>query len=130
MNNIILFDGDCNFCNQSIQFIIKRDPLGQFQFASLHSSLGKKLLKRYNIDEHIDSIVLIKSDKSYIKSDAILNICKHLNGMWKFGALFLLLPKFARNFCYDKFAKNRYKLFGKNTQCLIPSPEIRKRFLD
>ncbi|MGG0219809.1 thiol-disulfide oxidoreductase DCC family protein [Bacillus mycoides] len=130
MNNIILFDGDCNFCNQSVQFIIARDPLGHFQFASLHSPLGKKLLKQYNIDAHIDSIVLIKSDKSYIKSDAILNICKSLKGFWKFGALFLLFPKFIRDFCYERFAKNRYKLFGRNTQCSIPSPEIRKRFLD
>ncbi|ETT84681.1 thiol-disulfide oxidoreductase DCC family protein [Bacillus mycoides] len=130
MRNIILFDGECSFCNQSIQFIIKRDPLGYFQYASLQGEIGKKLLKEYDIDETIDSIVLINSEKSYIKSDAVLNICKNLNGPWRIMCIFLIVPKFIRDFLYEKFSKNRYKLFGKETTCLLPPPNIRKRFLD
>ncbi|HDR6217278.1 MULTISPECIES: DCC1-like thiol-disulfide oxidoreductase family protein [Bacillus] len=130
MKSIVLFDGDCNFCNQSIQFIIKRDPKGYFQFASLQSALGKTLLKKYEIDETIDSIVLIDKNNSYIKSDAILNICRNLKGIWKIFTIFILIPRPIRNFCYEKFAKNRYRWFGKQEHCMLPSPEVRKRFLD
>ncbi|ANN35631.1 DUF393 domain-containing protein [Bacillus cereus] len=130
MPSIILFDGDCNFCNSSIQFIIKRDPLGYFQFTSLQSYNGKKILEQYNIDESIDSIVLIDNGNSYIKSDAILHICKNLKGLWKFFGVFFLIPKPIRNLLYEKFARNRYKWFGKQDQCIIPSKDIRKRFLD
>ncbi|MBK3495584.1 thiol-disulfide oxidoreductase DCC family protein [Viridibacillus sp. YIM B01967] len=130
MCSVILFDGECNFCNQSIQFIIQRDSVGYFQYASLQGVIGKKLLKQYNIDQTIDSIVLIDNGSSYVKSDAILNICKKLSGPWRIITIFLLIPKPIRNFFYEKFAGNRYKLFGKQTKCLLPPPKIRKRFLD
>ncbi|WP_242227336.1 thiol-disulfide oxidoreductase DCC family protein [Bacillus cereus group sp. BfR-BA-01315] len=130
MCSIILFDGECNFCNQSVQFIIKRDSLGYFRYASLQGDIGKRMLKQYNIDSSIDSIVLIDNGNSYIKSDAIINICKKLNGPWKGLIIFKLIPKSIRNFLYEKFAKNRYKLFGKQTHCKLPSPDIRKRFLE
>lgn len=130
MTNIVLFDGECNFCNQSIQFIIKRDHNAYFQYASLQGRIGKQLLKKYHIDENTDSIVLIENDTAYIKSDAIINICRKLNGFWKVTILFLIIPKSLRDFSYEKFAKNRYKLFGKQTSCSLPTPAIRKRFLD
>ncbi|USP55783.1 hypothetical protein J2N67_006032 (plasmid) [Bacillus thuringiensis] len=130
MGNIILFDGECNFCNQSIQFIIRRDTFGNFQYASLKGDVGRKLLERYNIDVNIESMVLIKNREYYIKSDAILNICKELDYPWKLAVFLLLIPKTIRNFVYDKFSKNRYKLFGKQNTCQLPPPEIRKRFLD
>ncbi|MBG9721774.1 thiol-disulfide oxidoreductase [Bacillus mycoides] len=130
MCGIILFDGDCNFCNQSVQFIIKRDSLGYFRYVSLQGDIGQRMLKQYKINLSIDSIVLIDNDKSYIKSDAIINICKRLSGPWKMMIIFLVIPRSIRNLLYEKFAERRYKWFGKQTICLLPPPEIRKRFLD
>ncbi|PEU03863.1 thiol-disulfide oxidoreductase [Bacillus cereus] len=130
MSSIILFDGECNFCNQSVQFIIQRDSKGYFLFASRQSTIGINLLKKHNITDSIDSIILIDADTAYIKSDAILNICKQLDGNWCKLSLFLWIPRFIRNFCYDIFAKNRYRWFGKNQKCILPTPEVRRRFLD
>ncbi|EJR26674.1 thiol-disulfide oxidoreductase DCC family protein [Bacillus cereus] len=130
MTGIVLFDGECSFCNRSIQFIIKRDHNAYFQFASLQGHIGRQLLKKYHIDANTDSIVLIENDTAYIKSEAIINICKNFNRLWKVTILFLLIPRPLRDFFYEKFAENRYKLFGKQTSCSLPTPEIRKRFLD
>lgn len=129
MNGIILFDGECNFCEKSVQFIIKRDPNGYFKFASLQSEIGKKLRKKYNVPEHIDSLLLIEQDKWYDKSSAALRICKNLKGFSKISFVFLIIPKPIRDFFYDILAKNRYKWFGKTNHCVIPSQKIRNRFL-
>lgn len=129
MNGIILFDGECNFCEKSVQFIIKRDPNGYFKFASLQSEIGKKLRKKYNVPEHIDSLLLIEQDKWYDKSSAALRICKNLKGFYKISFVFLIIPKPIRDFFYDILAKNRYKWFGKTNHCVIPSQKIRNRFL-
>ena len=129
MSGIILFDGECNFCEKSVQFIIKRDPNGYFKFASLQSEIGKKLRKKYNVPEHIDSLLLIEQDKWYDKSSAALRICKNLKGFYKISFVFLIIPKPIRDFFYDILAKNRYKWFGKTNHCVIPSQKIRNRFL-
>ncbi|MBE4910221.1 thiol-disulfide oxidoreductase DCC family protein [Bacillus luteolus] len=129
MRRIILFDGECNFCDQSVQFIIKRDPKGDFKFASLQSETGKELLSKYNASKSIDSIILIEDGHCYYKSSAALRICKKLKGAWKLLYLFIILPRPLRDFFYDIIARNRYKWFGKNESCRIPSPEERKRFL-
>lgn len=129
MNGIILFDGECNFCEKSVQFIIKRDPNGYFKFASLQSEIGKKLRKKYNVPEHIDSLLLIEQDKWYDKSSAALRIGKNLKGFYKISFVFLIIPKPIRDFFYDILAKNRYKWFGKTNHCVIPSQKIRNRFL-
>jgi predicted DCC family thiol-disulfide oxidoreductase YuxK len=130
MKNIILFDGVCNFCNQSVQFIIKRDPKGIFQFASLQSEVAHKLIKRYGINENIDSFVLISDDTFFVKSNAALKVCRKLNGIWKWLYVCYAVPRPIRDFFYDIIAKNRYKWFGKNDHCLLPSQDIRNRFLD
>lgn len=129
MTRIILFDGDCNLCNQSVQFIIKRDPKEYFKFVSRQSSIGIQLLNQYNISETIDSVILIDNNRAYTESDAILNICKYLKGSCKLLFILLIIPKPIRNFYYKKIAENRYKWFGKQNQCLIPTPDIKKRFL-
>ncbi|MBS4172757.1 thiol-disulfide oxidoreductase DCC family protein [Bacillus sp. FJAT-49736] len=130
MKNIILFDGVCNFCSQSVQFIIKRDPNGIFHFASLQSDIGKELLKQYGVDENIDSFVYVSEGKAYVKSSAALQVCRRLHGFWKWLYIFYFVPAPIRNSMYDFLAKNRYKWFGKMESCMIPSPEIRSRFLD
>ncbi|MGO4889209.1 thiol-disulfide oxidoreductase DCC family protein [Anaerobacillus sp. MEB173] len=127
---IVLFDGICNFCNHSVQFIIHRDPHGYFQFASLQSEIGKKLIKDYNIPDDLNSLIVIEDNKYYVKSSAALRISKNLRGPWKIFYLFLIIPKPFRDMVYSFVANNRYQWFGKSESCQIPSSEIRKRFLE
>lgn len=129
LQNIILFDGVCNFCNASVQFIIKRDPRATFKFASLQSEIGNKLQQTYNIPENEDSLILIENDTFYIKSTAALRISKQLSYAWKLFYLFIIVPKPIRDWCYNLLAKNRYRIFGKTDICMIPNDEERKRFL-
>lgn len=130
MGGIILFDGVCNFCNSSVQFILKRDPKGYFKFASLQSETGKSLLKKYEINEDISSLVLIEEDTYFLKSNAVLRICIHLRGLWGIFSIFRFIPTPVRNSLYTIVAKNRYTWFGKRETCRIPSIEERQRFLD
>lgn len=129
MGGIILFDGECNFCNKSVQFIIERDPSGYYKFASLQSEIGKELLGNFSDGANANSFVLIENGTCYTKSTAALRVCKHLKGIWKVLPVFLCIPKQVRNIFYDFIARNRYKWFGQINSCTIPSPEIRKRFL-
>lgn len=127
---IILFDGVCNFCNSSINFIIDHDPENHFKFAPLQSEIGQDILRKFNKNtENFDSVFLLKNDNLYQKSDAALEITKHLSGFWKYLAVFNILPTFFLNFFYDIIAKNRYRIFGKADSCRIPTPELRERFL-
>ncbi|QDP41992.1 thiol-disulfide oxidoreductase DCC family protein [Radiobacillus deserti] len=129
MERIILFDGECNFCDKSVQFVMKRDPNAQFKFASLQSEIGQELLRKYNAPTDMDSFVLIENKSCYFQSSAALRVCKHLKGLWKIAYCFLIIPKPVRDFFYGIIAKNRYKWFGKRDSCRIPSPEERERFL-
>lgn len=129
MYNIILFDGECNFCDQSVQFIIKRDKHAVYKFASIQSEIGQSLLEKHQIPPSIDSLILIKQDVFYTKSTAALNICRQLTSGWKLLYSLLLIPKPLRDYIYNIVARNRYKWFGKNDSCILPTPDIKKRFL-
>lgn len=130
MKNIILFDGDCNFCDASVQFIIQRDPAAYFHFASLQSEIGQQLQAQYAIPHNVDSLVLIEQQKVYLTSTAALRIAKKLSGGWKLAYLLIGIPRPFRDRAYSYFAKNRYRWFGKKEQhCALPSPAVRKRFL-
>lgn len=129
MHPVILFDGVCNFCDASVQFILNRDPKGIFQFASLQSEAGQNLVKKHNVPADIDSMILIVDDKVYYKSTAALRISRHLHGAWKMLYGFIIIPSPIRNIVYDLIAKNRYKWFGQKESCMLPPPNIRKRFL-
>lgn len=129
MEKIILFDGECNFCDNSVQFIIKRDPKELFKFTSLQSDIGKELLNKNNVPSDIDSFVLIEDNTLYFKSTAALRVCRNLKGAWKLLFLLLVVPKPLRDFFYGILAKNRKKWFGTKESCMLPSPEERKRFL-
>lgn len=129
MKRILLFDGECNFCDASVQFIIKRDSKALIQFASLQSDVGMALLKKYEVPEKTDSIVFIEGDCLYTESTAALKITRNLSGLWKLFYVFIVVPKPIRNLVYRWVAKNRYRWFGKKQECLLPSPEQRKRFL-
>ena len=129
---IILFDGVCNLCNDSVQFIIERDKEDVFRFASLQSEVGQKLTSERGIDpEAMDSIILIEPGIAYYeKSTAALEISKHLSGGYSLLRYFSFLPEGFRNGIYDIIAKNRYKWFGKKDECMIPTPELKAKFLD
>lgn len=127
---IILFDGDCNFCDSSVQFIIQHDPAGYYQFASLQSDIGEELRAKHSIPDDVDSLVLIDQGRAYVKSDAALRVANHLTGLWKLAYYLKSFPRPLRDGAYDLVAKNRYKVFGKLDQCQLPPPHIRKRFLD
>ena len=130
-DKIILFDGVCNLCNGAINFIIKHDPKGIFKFASLQGETGKQLLAQHNIDpQETDSIVLIDNDQVSVKSSAALRIAKNLNQGYPLLFGFMIIPTFIRNGVYDFIAANRYKWFGKKESCMLPTPELRSRFLD
>lgn len=129
VKRIILFDGECNFCDKSVQFIIKRDPEAFFSFTSQQGEAGQKMIEKYHAPASINSIILIENDTYYLKSSAALRICRHLQGAWKLLFIFILVPYPIRDFFYNILAKNRYKWFGKKDQCTLPTPEMRKRFL-
>lgn len=128
---IILFDGVCNLCNGAVQFVIKRDKKNLFRFAALQSEVGKRLISERNIDTGaIDSIILIEPGVAYYtKSTAALKIAEDLKGIWSLSSIFLWLPESLRNIVYDFIAKNRYKWYGKKDQCMVPTPELRDKFL-
>ena len=127
---IILFDGICNLCNQSVQFIIKRDPKNYFKFAALQSEQAQLILDQHGIPgDVIDTIVLIENNKIYTQSTAALRIARKLNRLYFLLYIFILIPPFIRNPIYRFIARNRYKWFGKKDSCMMPEPELKNRFL-
>jgi predicted DCC family thiol-disulfide oxidoreductase YuxK len=130
MSAVILFDGVCNFCDGAVNFIIARDAGAYFKFAPLQSEIGEKLLAENGIDKTVtDSVVLIEDGKVYTYSTAALRVSRKLSGLWSWAYAFIVVPKFIRDFFYKLFAKYRYKMFGKKDECMLPTPEIRSRFL-
>ena len=128
---IILFDGVCNLCNSSVQFAIKRDENDIFRYAAIQSETGKKLLDERNIDTNeIDSIILIEPNIAYYtKSTAALEIGKDLKGLGTISSILLWLPESLRNIVYDFIAANRYKWYGKKEACMIPTEELKSKFI-
>ena len=129
---IILFDGLCNLCDSSVQYIIKNDKKDIFRFVSLQSELGQNILKYLGIsNKNIDSIVLYEPGIAYYyKSDAILQIAKHLSNFFNYTLIFRIIPNTLRDVLYDYIAKNRFKWYGKKETCWIPSPELKAKFLE
>jgi predicted DCC family thiol-disulfide oxidoreductase YuxK len=127
---IVLFDGVCNFCNSSVNFLLRRDRKGVFRFAALQSEAGRKVLAEAGLhDRDLDSMVLIEGGEASVKSTAALKAARRLPGLWFMTGLFLLVPRRLRDWCYDAFAARRYRWFGKREVCMVPTPEMRSRFL-
>ncbi|PKR78429.1 thiol-disulfide oxidoreductase DCC family protein [Halalkalibacillus sediminis] len=125
--SVVFFDGVCNLCNGAVQFIIKRDKNDHFRFAALQHEFGQKITQQHNINE--DSIILVKNGKVHTKSSAVLRIAGNLDGLWKLAKIFLIIPRPIRNLIYDIVAKYRYRWFGQRNECMLPSPEYKKKFL-
>ena len=129
---LVLFDGVCNLCNTSVQFLIKKDHNQKLMFAPLQGNTGKTISNNFNINlQKTDSIILYNPalDKIYIKSTAAIKIAKCLGFPYYFAVILYLIPPFLRNIIYDFIAKNRYKWYGKKENCMIPTPQLKSRFL-
>lgn len=127
---LVLFDGVCNLCNGTVQFIIKRDPQQVFKFASLQSQVGQDLIKKFNLPAgSLYSILVVEEDVCYERSEAALRIANRLPWPWNWLTVFRILPRFICDTMYDLIAKNRYRMFGKQDSCMLPTPELRERFL-
>jgi predicted DCC family thiol-disulfide oxidoreductase YuxK len=132
MNNqyIIIFDGVCNLCNNAVNFIIKRDASNQFVFAPMQSPAAQALIAKYDAQNvGIDTFLLIKNGQCFYRSSAALEITKDLSGYWYLCLVFKLVPRPIRDFVYRLIAKNRYRLFGKRKQCMIPTDTLKDKFL-
>lgn len=129
--SIIFFDGICNLCNASIDFIIKRDRKNRFLVGALQDDFSKKILARYKVKEaYLDSLVLLENETIYYKSTAALRIAKQLSGPWPIFYPLIILPNWLRDPVYDWIGKNRYRWFGKKNTCRLPSPEEHAKFLN
>lgn len=129
---LILFDGVCNLCNSSVQYVIKHDKNNVFLFAALQSDIGQQIIEAYKIDTNkVDSILLYTPEKGVdYKSTAALKIASQLGFPQNLMTAFFIIPPFIRNWVYDYIAKNRYKWYGKKESCWIPTPELKSKFLE
>jgi len=130
---IILYDGECNLCNKTVQFILKNDAKEIFYFTSLQGTFGQNFLKERNLNAYnFDTFILFDQKVAYYtKSTAGLQVIKEFNWKWKILYYFgIIIPSFIRNYMYKIIAKNRYKWFGKSDLCMLPNPQWKKRFID
>lgn len=129
---IVLFDGVCNLCNRSVQFVLKHDKKDEFRFATLQGEIGKVLVRECNIDtSQVDSIILIEPGVAYYtKSTAALKIGMTFGGAWQLLYVLNLIPSKLRDIVYDWVARNRYSWYGKKDACMVPTPELKAKFLD
>ncbi|PBQ31763.1 thiol-disulfide oxidoreductase [Sphingobacteriaceae bacterium] len=127
---ILLFDGECGFCNKTIQFFLRNENKNKrMHFAPLESEIGKALRKYFEIDEKIDSVILVKDHSAYIKSCAALRLAPFMRAPWSFAIVFVIIPPFLRNWVYDFIARRRKKIFGRVESCALLANEDRERFL-
>jgi predicted DCC family thiol-disulfide oxidoreductase YuxK len=127
---IMLFDGICNLCNASVQWVLLHDPAGIFHFAALQSDAGQQLLERQGLaTQHFDTVVLVVGEKVLLRSDVPLEIVRRLGGGWKLLYIFKLVPRPLRDAVYTWIAKNRYKWWGHRESCMLPKPAWKERFI-
>lgn len=133
---VLLYDGVCGFCNETVRTLLRLDPRGALRFAALQSDYGQSVVARHPELAGVDSVVFVEpaaageAERVHVRSDAALRVVSYLGGAWRVFLLARLLPRPLRDFLYDAFARNRYKLFGKYDSCMLPAPEVRSRFLD
>jgi predicted DCC family thiol-disulfide oxidoreductase YuxK len=132
---VLLYDGVCGFCNKTVQLILGLDRRGAMRFAALQSDYGLSVVERHPELRGVDSVVFVESapgggERVYVRSDAALKVASYLGGVWKLLLAARVVPRGARDYLYDLFARNRYKVFGKYDACMLPPPEVRSRFLD
>jgi predicted DCC family thiol-disulfide oxidoreductase YuxK len=129
MEGIVLFDGVCNYCNAMVNFTIQHDPEKKYKFAALQSDIGQRLRAEHNVDEDVDSVILIENGKAYTHSTAALRVARNLSGIYPLIYVFIIVPGFIRDWAYKIFAKYRYRIFGRTDACMMPTPDVKERFL-
>jgi predicted DCC family thiol-disulfide oxidoreductase YuxK len=130
-DHIVLFDGVCNLCNGFVQFIIRNDKRERFHFGALQSAEAFELLKGSSIrPSDLDTVIYLRKGKALTRSTAALQILKELGGAWSLMAVFFVVPRFLRDAVYRFIGNNRYRWFGRQESCMLPTPELRARFLD
>ena len=131
---VLLYDGVCGFCNKSVQLILDHDRRGEMRFAALQSDYGQALIERHPELRGVDSVVFVEShadgERIHVRSNAALKVAAYLGGFWKIFLAARVLPRAFRDWCYDLFARNRYRFFGKYDACMLPPPEVRSRFIE
>jgi predicted DCC family thiol-disulfide oxidoreductase YuxK len=128
---LILFDGVCNLCNTYVQFVINRDSQNKFLFASLQSDTGQDVLKHFGLNTtELKTLVLLQDNHIYTKSTGALRVLKQLDGFWKISYIFIVIPSPIRDLFYNFVATNRYRFFGKKDYCMMPTPELKSRFIN
>lgn len=131
-HGMIFFDGVCNLCNHSVQFVIKRDQHDYFRFAALQTEAAKAQLTALNSvphQEELNTIILLENGKVYDRSTAALRIARKLSGLWPLLYGFMIIPRFIRDFFYQLISKNRYRIWGKQESCMVPSAALKSKFL-
>ncbi len=130
-HSLLLFDGICNLCNTTVQTIIKYDTKEIFKFAALQSPVGQQILQQFQLPKkNFETLVLVENTHCYFRSTAALRVAWRLGGFWRLLYLFIIIPRPLRDYIYSFVAKNRYKWYGKQASCMMPTPELRRRFLE
>ena len=128
--HIVIFDGVCNFCNSSVNFIIRHDKKNDFRFAMFQSTAGARILSESKVPQgYFGSVVYVSNGDAYYKSTAVLKILRQLGRGYQLLYALIIIPRFIRDFCYDLVGNNRYKLFGKRETCIVPDPALKEKFL-
>jgi predicted DCC family thiol-disulfide oxidoreductase YuxK len=127
---VLLFDGVCNLCNGVVQFLIRQDKKGILKFASLQSDAAAQLLHGHGDLKKLTSVVLVENGQRFQKSNAVLKVVRYLPWYWQWAQVFWIVPRFIRDGIYDWIARNRYQWFGKQDTCMMPTPELKERFLN
>lgn len=128
---ILLFDGVCNLCNGLVAFILRNDPRRRFRFASLQSPAGQALLARHGLPTaDLDSVVLIEGSRAFTRSTAVLRTALRMGYLWPLAFVFILIPRPLRDLGYKWIGKNRYRMFGRREACMLPTPNLKARFLN
>jgi predicted DCC family thiol-disulfide oxidoreductase YuxK len=127
---VMLFDGVCNVCNAAVQFVLSHERAPEYQFASLQSELGKRMLDERGLTHDLDTVVVVDGERIFTRSSAAVHVLRSMRGAWPvLAALLWIVPKPLRDLGYDVFAHFRYRFFGKRDSCMIPTPELRSRFV-
>ena len=127
----LLFDGVCSLCNRTVQWVIRHDTKEIFRFAALQSEAGRRLRAEHDLQvAALDSVVLVDGDRAWVRSAAVFELVRRLGGGWSLLRVLLVVPRPIRDAAYDWVARNRYRWFGRSDECRLPTPDLRRRFLD